>query len=97
MDDTDVLKYQLKLLSWNYSTRKLAPSSKVINEGIQRIIELENENAELKRRLESHNLELQAKGIDWVLACRELNLSEGEVHTMMDKCNQLRNQSKEAS
>ena len=40
--------------------------------------------------LKAHNLEQQAKGIDWVLACRELNLSEGEVHTLMDKCNQLR-------
>ena len=42
----------------------------------------------------AHNLEQRAKGIDWVLACRELNLSEGEVHTLMDKCNRLCNQAK---
>ena len=51
----------------------------------------------IKLKLEKRDLEQQAKGIDWVLACRELNLSEGEVHTMMDKCNQLRSQAKEAS
>ena len=47
-----------------------------------------------KKILEAHNLEQQAKGVKWVLACRELNLSKGEVYTMMDKCNQLRNQAK---
>lgn len=46
---------------------------------------------------EAHNLEQQAKGIDWVISCRELNLSEGDIHTFIDKANQLRNQSKEAS
>jgi len=44
--------------------------------------------------LEIRDLEQQAKGVDWVLACRGLNLSEGEVHTLMDKCNELHNQAK---
>ena len=44
--------------------------------------------------LEAHNLGQIAKGFEWVLACRELNLSEGEVYTLMDKCNQLRKQEK---
>jgi len=46
------------------------------------------------RLLDIRDLEQQAKGVKWVLACRELNLSKGEVYTMMDKCNQLRNQVK---
>ena len=71
----------------------------------ERIAELEKECNKLKCKL-SHSetmgeleqakrdLEQQARGVDWVLACRELNLSEGEVHTLMDKCNGLCNQAK---
>jgi hypothetical protein len=50
--------------------------------------------AELEEECDIRDLEQQAKGIEWVLACRELNLSEGEVHTLMDKCNQLRQHAK---
>ena len=65
----------------------------------KRIAELEaqlksvlEDNTKLAQVRQAHNLRQQAKGIDWVLACRELNLSEGEVHTLMDKCNKLRKQ-----
>ena len=65
-----------------------------------RIAELEKEASNTNglwvtsNDLQAWKLEQQAKGVDWVLACRELNLSEGEVHTLMDKCNDLRNQAK---
>lgn len=51
-------------------------------------LEFDNWLAKLK-------LEQQAKGIDWCLECRETNLSEGDVHTSMDKANQLRKQASE--
>ena len=66
----------------------------------ERIAELEKELSSIVSGLFSENelailkLEQQARGVDWVLACRELNLSEGEVHTLMDKCNGLCNQAK---
>lgn len=50
----------------------------------------------ITKGLAKRDLEQQAKGIDWVLACRETNLSNGDVHTFMDKCNQLRRQATEA-
>ena len=50
---------------------------------------------ECQKAITIRDLRQQAKGIDWVLACRELNLSEGEVHTLMDKCNKLRKQADE--
>ena len=66
---------------------------------VERIAELEaqlkavlEDNTKLAQVRQAHNLRQQAKGIDWPLACRELNLSEGEVHTLMDKCNKLRKQ-----
>ena len=67
---------------------------------IAKIAELEKELSSVVAGLPSEkgqavrDLEQQAKGVEWVLACRELNLSEGEVHTLMDKCNQLRKQDK---
>jgi hypothetical protein len=74
---------------------------------IKELVELRKANAELEKELSSIvaglfsenelailKLEQQAKGCDWVLACRELNLSDGEIYTLMDKCNQLRNQAK---
>ena len=71
---------------------------KLLGSAADKIAELEKKlsNAETMgdREQSIHNLEQQAKGVEWVLACRELNLSEGEVHTLMDKCNQLRNQAK---
>ena len=77
---------------------------------IKRIAELEQENQVFKQQWHELNdsiehqlkkgdailkLEQQAKGVDWVIACRELNLSQGEVHTLMDKCNKLREQAKQ--
>lgn len=55
---------------------------------IQALADKDKRIAELER----NNLEQQAKGIDWVLVCRELNLSEGEVDTLIDKYNQLRSE-----
>ena len=49
---------------------------------------------EAREFLVAHNLEQQAKGIEWVLACRETNFGQGDIHTMMDKCNKLREQAK---
>jgi len=81
-----------------------------LNRSIKRIAELEQENQVFKQQWHELNdsiehqlkkgdailkLEQQAKGVDWVIACRELNLSQGEVHTLMDKCNKLREQAKQ--
>ena len=71
---------------FKYSLRSRGKSLRSLAD-IKRIAELEKERA-------VRDLEQQAKGVEWVLACRELNLSEGEVHTLMDKCNQLRKQDK---
>lgn len=41
------------------------------------------------KALARRDLEQQAKGVEWVLDCRELNLSNGEIDTIMDKRNNL--------
>jgi hypothetical protein len=65
-----------------------------------RIDELEKRVVQLTRSrkqfgelsLEAHDLTQQAKGVLWVIDCNELNLSEGEFHTIRDKYKQLLNQ-----
>ena len=46
--------------------------------------------AELERERERRDLEQQVKGIMRVMACRELNLSEGEIDTLILMKEQLR-------
>ena len=46
--------------------------------------------AELEREREQRDLEQQIKGIMRVMACRELNLSEGEIDTLILMKEQLR-------
>ena len=50
----------------------------------------EKYSSEFGKWLAQHNTEQQIKTLEWVLSCRELNLSQGGIHTLMDKCNQLR-------
>jgi hypothetical protein len=71
-----------------------AQEEKAKREAWYEIGELRKRIAEIEKERAVRDLEQQAKGVEWVLACRELNLSEGEVHTLMDKCNQLRKQDK---
>lgn len=42
--------------------------------------------------LKQHDLEMEAKGIEWCLDCRETNLSQGEIDTFREKAKQLRKQ-----
>ena len=51
--------------------------------------ELESHNLGLTKTLEQFKLEQQVKGLEWVLDCRELNLSNGEIDTIMDKRNRI--------
>jgi hypothetical protein len=64
----------------------------ITKKAIKRGWNVKTTNDRLIAEREKFALEQQAKGIDWVLACRELNLSKGDVHTFIDKRNQLRQQ-----
>jgi len=57
---------------------------------LRTIIAQHDRIAELERDKEQRDLEQQIKGIMRVMACRELNLSEGEIDTLILMKQQLR-------
>mgnify|MGYP003150852328 CR=1 FL=1 len=90
---SDSIEFKVNVCGWHPDVGALISASeaqRVIDQMQQESNQLKNRITELEREREQRDLEQQIKGIMRVMACRELNLSEGEIDTLILMKEQLR-------